>query len=285
LRAYIREIEQQGLLDKSPVDPTLLPSHLGQHTSRWLQTMQAPSDQSSIPAGNPAVSDSLHDPSKEPGKMMTQEENMKFPQSMKQQRAKPESRREESQTPRHLDVTGDKPITERRVSGGSQRQPSPVPRLITTENKDPYYINTDGSSESETDTDSSPRRRSKSPSLGQIITTRSLIAMSQALTVHPHSPSSFKSQNSYFEENIARSLPQRPKQLEHGGSLYPGAIPIPSTNGKSNDRLSGTPRSEPVILAPDSKGNIIPPDAKWTKINRRLVSPEVLDQAHKRYEA
>jgi hypothetical protein len=38
-------------------------------------------------------------------------------------------------------------------------------------------------------------------------------------------------------------------------------------------------------LAPDEKGNEIPPDAKWTKINRRLVSPEVLNQDGRRYEA
>lgn len=38
-------------------------------------------------------------------------------------------------------------------------------------------------------------------------------------------------------------------------------------------------------LAPDAYGMVIPPDATWTKINRRLVSPEVLEQAGVRYEA
>ncbi|KIH87791.1 hypothetical protein SPBR_04772 [Sporothrix brasiliensis 5110] len=38
-------------------------------------------------------------------------------------------------------------------------------------------------------------------------------------------------------------------------------------------------------LAPDSKGNCIPPDAIWTRISRRLVSPEVLEKAGVRYEA
>ncbi|KAI8960421.1 hypothetical protein F5Y11DRAFT_330191 [Daldinia sp. FL1419] len=38
-------------------------------------------------------------------------------------------------------------------------------------------------------------------------------------------------------------------------------------------------------LAPDSKGHEIPLDAKWTRIPRRLVSPEVLAGAGVRYEA
>ncbi|KAL2182036.1 uncharacterized protein P884DRAFT_188877 [Thermothelomyces heterothallicus CBS 202.75] len=38
-------------------------------------------------------------------------------------------------------------------------------------------------------------------------------------------------------------------------------------------------------LAPDSKGQTIPLDATWTKINRKLVSPEVLEEAGVRYEA
>ncbi|KAL2020824.1 hypothetical protein VTK56DRAFT_7917 [Thermocarpiscus australiensis] len=38
-------------------------------------------------------------------------------------------------------------------------------------------------------------------------------------------------------------------------------------------------------LAPDGKGQSIPLDAKWTKIDRKLVSPEVLHKAGVRYEA
>ncbi|KAK0622630.1 hypothetical protein B0T14DRAFT_494255 [Immersiella caudata] len=38
-------------------------------------------------------------------------------------------------------------------------------------------------------------------------------------------------------------------------------------------------------LAPDSQGREIPPSAKWTKIKRSLVSPEVLQRAGVRYEA
>lgn len=42
---------------------------------------------------------------------------------------------------------------------------------------------------------------------------------------------------------------------------------------------------EGVRLAPDEFGNEIPADAKWTKVKRKLVSTEVLDQDKRRYEA
>lgn len=92
---------------------------------------------------------------------------------------------------------------------------------------------------------------------------------------------------------------QRKKQkllLDDGTSPVqpvPGAISIPQNPRSSNSSFGFTgpsPRSSSTAgvafrLAPDEHGNEIPADAKWTKINRRLVSPEVLDQDHRRYEA
>jgi hypothetical protein len=49
--------------------------------------------------------------------------------------------------------------------------------------------------------------------------------------------------------------------------------------------MSTIPKQPFMTLAPDEFGNRIPEDAKWTKISRRLVSPEVLEQDHRRYEA
>jgi hypothetical protein len=56
-----------------------------------------------------------------------------------------------------------------------------------------------------------------------------------------------------------------------------------TTRPSSSPSSYGNPTS--FILAPDSQGNPIPLDAKWTKISRTLVSPEVLDQDKRRYEA
>lgn len=160
--------------------------------------------------------------------------------------------------------------------------------MITSDEKDEkdfHYLNTDSSSDEESGRES--RRRSEALQLVKVINTTELIAYSQALQLHPHSPSSFRSTQGYFDED-SRSLPFQPKkQLEFSTSpVQPGAIPIPQENPRTSNSSFGTsPRPNPTRLAPDSHGNEIPPDAKWTKINRRLVSPEVLDQDHRRYEA
>jgi hypothetical protein len=41
----------------------------------------------------------------------------------------------------------------------------------------------------------------------------------------------------------------------------------------------------PRLLTPEELGTAIPSDAKWTKIRRSLVSPQVLEEDHRRYEA
>ena len=158
-------------------------------------------------------------------------------------------------------------------------------KLIKSNEKQDYYLNTDGSSDEESESDEWAKR-SKFPSAGQIINTSDLIAQSQALMIRPSEPQvSFKSSQGSFidDEAVPRSMAYRPKkQPELGSSLSrSAAISIPNPN----DRLGTSARSEPPRLAPDAQGNEIPPEAKWTKIARRLVSPEVLDQDRMRYEA
>lgn len=270
------------------MDPKLPPPPVGANTERWLEGVQLKAlhtgSSTAASEDGPPSFDSLNTPTDDgsPKEMVIREDNMKFPQSMKMERPKPESRRDGSQ--RQLDIPRDMPTDERRKSG-SQRAPSPALNLIPSDEKDHYYLNTDGSSSEDSETDTSSRR-SVSPSYGQIITTKNLMAMSQALTIRSTSPSSFRSQNS-FDDGTPRSLGSRPqRQLEYGTSpSQPGAIPIPSNERTSSERLSSGPIPPPRPLAPDSQGNQIPPDAKWTKISRRLVSPEVLDQDHRRYEA
>jgi hypothetical protein len=179
--------------------------------------------------------------------------------------------------------------TERRVRGGSPRQAPPVPKLITSDEKEVQYFNTDGSSDQDTEGEYS-WKRSRSPSKGLIIRTTDLTSSSQALQIHSSSPkTSFRSsQGSFADEDVTLSMAHRPRQQSVYGSspLQPGAMPIPAPNSTTpNDRYGNDPRPEPSKLAPDSQGNEIPPDAKWTKIIRRLVSPEVLDQDGRRYEA
>lgn len=62
-------------------------------------------------------------------------------------------------------------------------------------------------------------------------------------------------------------------------------IAIPKEQQRIAEEHSRSPRSGSLSLPPDSRGNPIPLDAKWTKIKRSLVSLEVLDQDGHRYEA
>lgn len=65
-------------------------------------------------------------------------------------------------------------------------------------------------------------------------------------------------------------------------SIPPASAPAAST--LPPPPTGGTPQRT-SRLAPDSKGSEIPLEAKWTRIKRTLVSPEVLENAGLRYEA
>lgn len=287
LRAYIREIDQNGGLDEVP--PPAAQPVVGATTERWLEAVQSPPPSE---RGPPSF-DSLHTATDDSGakEMMVREENMKFPQSMKFERPKPETRRDgrDGTLQRQLEV----PPRERTRSVESQRQTPVVPRLITSsderDGKEVQYYNTDGSSDEDSENELSPKR-SKSPQMGLVIRTSELVSMSQALQVRPSlSPTtSFRSSQGSFEDHDAvRSIAQRQKKPEFGSSPgRTGSIPISPSNPRSSSEYFGTsPRPDPMTLAPDEHGNTIPPDAKWTKVTRRLISPEVLDQDRRRYEA
>lgn len=67
-------------------------------------------------------------------------------------------------------------------------------------------------------------------------------------------------------------------------------IPIPASAPPTTTSFPPPPMGPTTSprrsrLAPDSQGAEIPIEAKWTRIKRSLVSPEVLDKAGMRYEA
>ncbi|KAJ2905912.1 hypothetical protein MKZ38_003700 [Zalerion maritima] len=140
---------------------------------------------------------------------------------------------------------------------------------------------------------------------------KSLISPMSGLSLYPPPPQF--TQNSYSNYTISPGtspqlqLPPSSSPLSLPPSSYqealdagsPRYLPIPpagtapaSFPSASNGALPGTSSDELVTLprlhaklAPDSRGYDINLDAKWTKIKRSLVSPEVLDQAGVRYEA
>lgn len=255
-------MDQEGLLENPPSEDIIPPTGPPPAKRQTEAVLTAPSDPS-------AQQFSLQQVQKDDTgakEMLAREENMKFPASMKFERRKPESR---------TDATS-------RVEMAQVLKPSPP------ETKDPYYINTDGTSEEDDDSDSS-MEHPKSPTGGEVIRTTELIALSQALMLRPQ-PGAVS----------PASLPYRPRGNDYASSpSHSGGLPIPSPKAQHNghlstsplpgtpymDRLSTSPRPDAIYLAPDQNGNEIPPNALWTKIDRRLVSLEVLAQDGRRYEA
>lgn len=86
-----------------------------------------------------------------------------------------------------------------------------------------------------------------------------------------------------------RHVPSLPPPVYGSGLTSPVHSNSMSTPNLMNQQLMASgktaPPRRPSLLAPDSQGYEIPLDAKWTRIRRSLVSPEVLAQAGVRYEA
>lgn len=91
LRAYIREIDQQGLLDENPPKNQMNMPPQGVSTQRWLESVKTGSS-----LDPPPSFDSLNTATDDSGakEMVIREDNMKFPQSMKLERPRPETRRD-----------------------------------------------------------------------------------------------------------------------------------------------------------------------------------------------
>lgn len=273
LRAYIREIDQKGLLDDAALGSQINVSAKGVMPELWLESVATGSTVEPPPSFDSLNTSQSDSTVKE---MIIREDNMKFPLSMKLERPKPETNRElgsvqTSETPSPVQLK------------------SSLASAITVPNvKEIQYLNTDGSSDEDPQCDHIPQRP-KSPSKGDIIRTSDLLALSRALTNRPSgSPNSFHSQTSFGADDARRSSAHKPKEQQEFNSSTPRSMPMPiphATPKSSNGRLGTSPNPGSVRLAPDSFGNEIPADAKWTKIARRLVSPEVLDQDHRRYEA
>src|SRR4030081_3794224 len=90
LRAYIREIDQNGLLDEAPSDPQSASSP-GVNPERWLENVPAPKQASEAEQLPPAFETLRIKPENMTAKeMVVHEEDFKFPQTIKSERATPE---------------------------------------------------------------------------------------------------------------------------------------------------------------------------------------------------
>ncbi|OBU00058.1 hypothetical protein VE01_01773 [Pseudogymnoascus verrucosus] len=319
LRAYIRQIDQNGLLEDIPVAAKARQPVLSVNTQEWLEQVQSPASASGPPSFNTTSSDSSIK------ELRVGEDNSKFLQTMKNERPKPESITTgwkegigDTKAPPVQPLPPQVPILyappvqpppvpalQRSGSSNSRngygyavaaspptsvqlRSPIPEPEICTTES----ILADDSANESRIRmleaprADGRPRRQSDQNDRDQGNSPQG-------------SPASSKSASSFTDANAMAYRP-RPQQLPvpvPEGSLYSasprgsGALPIPvrAASHHPTDRYGHSPRnittSVPAGLAPDSQGREIPRDAKWTKIRRRLVSTEILEEDRLRYEA
>jgi hypothetical protein len=221
--------------------------------------------------GIPPSFDSLNLGSDESGPkaLATKEENMKYPTTIKGTQRSADSRGSQPQKS-HLAPSQDQ---FRRSSEGSRQMV--VPRLITSDGREPAIHHPDSSSDED---DDDARLSLRAPQNSLIIRTTDLVGSSKALTLSPSESNYDKPwDGSFAGDSTPRTIMP---EVEYGTSPN-WRDQVPDTL-LQNMRASNNPNMK---LAPDQYGREIPPDAKWTKVNRRLVSTEVLDQDGRRYEA
>lgn len=250
-----------------------MPSPVSSHTERWVDSTNSESSR-----GNPpffAVVDTGDDfnRSKE---IIQREDNMKFPTSMKSQRPRPESRLESG-------------FERKSVPIHRQLSPPLTPKISNIDFAEEKWEKDTSGSES---SDISSKHQRISSSNSSIIQTSELLPFSATPLILP--PSSPSSHHSYPDESI-QPIALRPKRSsdQRSSPRTSGVrfdLPVRQTSPKLSTSVTGTsPRPDSAMpskrLAPDSYGNEISPDAKWTKVKRSLISPEVLNQDGRRYEA
>ncbi|KAI1654586.1 hypothetical protein F4813DRAFT_205180 [Daldinia decipiens] len=87
-----------------------------------------------------------------------------------------------------------------------------------------------------------------------------------------------------FGTHLHRPPPLPSASVSSPPTRRPNSVSVAEVSQQQQQALvTSTQRN--ARLAPDSRGREIPLDAKWTRISRRLVSPEVLAGAGVRYEA
>ncbi|GKT54300.1 hypothetical protein ColTof4_06445 [Colletotrichum tofieldiae] len=134
-----------------------------------------------------------------------------------------------------------------------------------------------------------------------LISTRDLMAMDtlnsgmenlrlSAAQNYSTSPSSASPSSRYLPPDVAAAraaadFSSSPNNLGVSPRFVP---PIPShasNGGPPSSTYGASPRTSQTRIAPDRYGMDIPMEAKWTRIRRALVSPEILERAGVRYEA
>ncbi|CCE27503.1 uncharacterized protein CPUR_00977 [Claviceps purpurea 20.1] len=154
-----------------------------------------------------------------------------------------------------------------------------------------------GSSSFSSEQDGEQRDRESNGSLA-LISTKDLVALDgieslmanthlNSAASHPPIARHIRSSSSSFPSLMAgsRSPPPYPAPSSQRSTHSPRRSSLTGRQPSSYAPASSSSPRTTARLAPDRYGKDIPMDAPWTKVNRSLVSPEVLERAGVRYEA
>ncbi|CAD6440159.1 2791c622-aff8-4e39-aaf0-0d036e68079a [Sclerotinia trifoliorum] len=276
LRAYIRQMEQDGLLAREP--PTLqIPSPMSPHPERWINSTHSKSSHA-----QPLSFDSIGRDDSGVKEMIQREENVRFPTSMKLERLKPEP---------HLDTWFEGQPERQPSSIRGQLSPSLTPKISAAQLIKPErQLDTSGS---EYDTSSIHRHQTKSPP--NIIQTSDLSLFPVIETPQlfpPPSPSTHHLQS--HPNEATRSMALKPsRRSDRATSKRTRRVRFDLSDSQPSPKMNTpvtvtSPRHDSTVpvarLGPDSNGKEISPGAIWTRVKRSLISLEVLDQDGRRYE-
>lgn len=314
-------MEQDGLLVENPSAsaPTPRTSPMTSRKERWDSTHA----ESSHTQGPPASFDNININSgrNDPGakEMIQREDNIKFPPSMKFQRPKPESMVDSypytgqnmSPTPHRqlsppltpkistTDLDRSESNSEKDIDGSklnSEDNTSLTHQTISNNNNTSIIQTSDllllpcfTTSTPQLLPPSSPGSwNSNSNSYSYSYPNEPLNEYIQSqpqlntMTLRPKHSSDPVQRSSPRTSGVRFNLPDDTHQSSkvytpapgNGNNTHDSTIPIPIPTSSTNSRI-----------APDSSGHEIPPDAKWTKVKRSLISPEVLMKDGRRFEA
>ncbi|KUI65032.1 Nipped-B-like protein B [Cytospora mali] len=350
LRAYIRELDSNGLLDGSPPSVRGLldqrpPQGRGKGAYAPQQYVafpevpaygshQPPQQYGSSPLPPPVAITPASYPSSARGEIVSPKEmvspnmdNEKFPASVKLERRQPEQR------PNYADAQS--PTTAEYIPYNPQYQqhrgPPPPPASMPMQASFEPYSSDSSSDSGSTDSQqlalistrdimdldqhvaddlaahmgglhlappmipnygvspgTSPSRRYMPPPAAPLPMDHHLSSSPQSHDLLGVAPRYVPPMPAHGVSQTSSTIPPPPP---YGAAYTQGAAPIPipssAPSGQSGfpppATAAGTQRYS--RLAPDSKGGDIPLEAKWTRIKRSLVSPEVLTKAGVRYEA
>lgn len=302
LRSYIRKLDQDGILNENPNSSRARQPALSLNTSQWLDSIASsstnyPNQPRHIPV-SPSTDSAI---SIKELNLASREQNIKFPQSMKDQRLRPRDVHDAS-SPRDS-RQGWNDSSSRALIRVPEPEIISTALILASDFDDEQKANRQPPPSSRRFSDQSDRAAPHSPIVGSPTSPRGSVSFGDAYSgnrsgpVHGTTlaPSTGSNEGSLYgasPRSSAGTLPNYGASPRTSTNFY-GSSPAVSSgrNGTARDSgiyLGNNGDNKVRGIPADPKypqGRSIPADATWTKVRRNLVSLSILAEDRLRYEA